>query len=170
MLQPNILALLLLLAVFSSAQAAEPVSLMATQESTKRNLRLLVGPEDEIKLCDMARDAVLKKGLAKRERIYIFALRHEVDPIVAERLENMGHPILFLNSPRPEQVLSSPHMELRSLYATLARVLPDRAAEFQIRLLEAEAMLRVRGRNQAIAAPANYATTSESESASATNS
>ncbi|MEM8733124.1 MAG: hypothetical protein AAGG44_02815 [Planctomycetota bacterium] len=158
------------LGLVSPACSAEPFRLVATSESTKQHLRLLAGPDVAIDLLDTADETWLRRSLAERQRVYIFALRQEVDPIVAERLENMGHPVSFLNAPRPEQEASSLHIQLRALCSRLSRIIPSKAEEFRARLSEYEAVLRIRGRKRAIVRPMDYATTSEYESDSATKS
>jgi len=133
---------------------------MASNELTRKSLQLLVGPEIEVRPCDLA------CGLKHEHRyeatkeygaIVIFACRDKVDPIATERLRNQGHRIQFVELPRRDCGELSTCIRLRSLCEQLVKCFPEREQEFRLRLADVERELRMRARIRAIRPAISFA-------------
>lgn len=153
----QLLGCLLSLQATSGSHADESLKLWTKELGTIESLQLLAGPSVRIEWCDLSDEANLRKlsGLSglTSVRATIVVDRKLLDPILAERLRNQGHTLLFLDADGPSERVPAPHTRLRTLCTLLEGCFPHRAHHFQRRLAVLQAELRNRIRQRPVGYP-----------------
>ncbi len=130
---------------------AEPVTFWASDEGTRDCLRVLGGSRLKIEVFDVADEVIVRRltRMSASNKLIIFASRGQIDPIVAERLNNQGHAIFLLDVPRWDGGDMAKFVRLKQLCDALVGCLPSYAREFRARLDSWQVQVRLRARVRA---------------------
>ena len=131
--------------------AAEPATILVSDKSLQKNLRLFVGPQVSVELCDLTEQMLLLGSGVDATKVIVFARRGQVDPIVEERAKNSGLRVIYLDVPSKNSGDVPTCRVLRNLFEALNRCYPERKAEFRARLDQAEYKILQRYRARLIA-------------------